>query len=210
MDALSTGLYAGLVVGVPVGPVGALALRDAIEGRLARVWALGVGTVVAEASAAVVLTFGISHSLSHILSSHPIAHLLFAGFLGIVGGGMIARPISRNLPSAPSRQGVAQGFGQGFAITLLNPGVVAGYCVVATAPIRLTPEILDLASLGIGVLLGSAIWWAVLIPILRTFVRMGKPEWTAITVRALGAAFIVAALVVGTRSIDALVHGASR
>jgi hypothetical protein len=40
MSELGTGLCAGLVVGVPFGPVGALALRHALSGAVPQVWAL--------------------------------------------------------------------------------------------------------------------------------------------------------------------------
>jgi hypothetical protein len=59
------------------------------------------------------------------------------------------------------------------------------------------------------VLIGSGVWWAVLIPTFRALIRLGKPEWTSVVIRAVGALFVMGGLVVGIGTVIGLL-GSSR
>lgn len=196
MSALGLGLCAGLIVGVPFGPVGALALRYAIKGAFPQVWALAVGTVLAEAAVATVVALMVAEPWLGKLTHHPAVSFAFATFLTAVGAKAILCPMGT---SGSSPGSVPWAVGQGAAITLINPGVPAGYLSLLLGCAASPWSARSLACLSLGVVAASGAWWIALIPVLRRFVRVGKPERTMIWARLLGVVFLLSGLAIGVR-----------
>jgi threonine/homoserine/homoserine lactone efflux protein len=188
MSALATGLGAGLVLGVPFGPVGVLALRHAVQGAFADVWALAVGTVLAEAAMAVFVAMAVEPHLSESFASHPSLRFAYAAVLVLMGLAMIARPLGR--PSQ-RRGGRLASLAQGSVMTLLNPGIAAGYLAILIGNRENALQATGVPGLAMGVVIGSGVWWLASVPVLRKLVRMGRPDRISTLVRALGVVFIV-------------------
>jgi threonine/homoserine/homoserine lactone efflux protein len=194
MSALWTGLYAGLILGVPFGPVGVLALRYALQGAFAQVWALAVGTVLAEALIAVVVGMMIGARLPKAFAAHPVMRFAFAAILVLMGVSMIMRPLGQ---SSRRPGGLLLSLGQGAGVTIINPGIAGGYLAIVVSRGHATSEVTTLLNFAMGVVIASGAWWIAGVPILRKLVRLGKPEWMAALVRILGVVFVIAGLVVG-------------
>jgi len=197
MSELGTGLYAGLLVGVPFGPVGALALRYAIKGAFPQVCALAVGTVLAEAAVAIIVAVILAQPWPSGLTYHPAMSFAFAAFLTVVGTKMVLRPLGNSSGSPGS---VALGVSQGAGITLVNPGVAAGYFSILLGSRTATWSATGLASLAAGVIATSGAWWLALVPFLRRMIRIGKPDWTLVLVRGIGVVFVLGGIVVAVRT----------
>lgn len=194
MSSLGTGLYAGLVVGVPFGPVGGLALRHAVKGAFPQVWALALGTVMAEAAVSVSVALVASLPLAAAVSKHASLRYAFAAFLVLVGVKMIVLPIAQ-ASSAPA--GWVLGWAQGAGLTLLNPGVMAGYLSILLVRGQPVAHFSSLAGLSAGVLLSSGGWWLIFIPVLRRLVAIDRLGWTTSIIRGLGIIFMLSGLLVG-------------
>jgi threonine/homoserine/homoserine lactone efflux protein len=160
-----------------------LALRHAVRGAFAQVWALALGTVAGEAAVAAVVASTLGPRLSKEFAPHASVRLGFAAVLVLMGLSMIVRPLGQ--PGQRPR-GLLPSLGQGAGLTLLNPGIAVGYAAILVGKGPIDADASTLCSLVAGVAIASAAWWIVGVPVLHKLVRMGKPEWMAMLVRVLG------------------------
>lgn len=188
MSALATGLGAGVVLGVPFGPVGVLALRNAAQGAFVEVWALAFGTVFGEAAMAVLVAVAVGPHLSEQVVSHPSLRFAYATVLVLMGLAMFARPLGR---SSQRPGGWLLSLAQGGVMTLLNPGIAAGYLAILVGRRETALQATGLVALALGVVIASGAWWIVIVPVLRKLVRAGRPGRIATLVRVLGLVFVV-------------------
>ncbi|MGF1639992.1 MAG: LysE family transporter [Rhodospirillales bacterium] len=165
-------VFAGFVVAVPVGAVGALCLRRAFEGRWLMALIGGIGAAAADGALAAAAMLGLS-LVTHVLIDHPAPVRLIGGLLLVSLGVQMIRRRRLSIVQAPPPLGVelrrwwkmTRVLSTGFLLTIVNPatffafiGVFAGVGLFGTQP-------LDTWSSGlivVGVFVGSALWWATL------------------------------------------------
>jgi threonine/homoserine/homoserine lactone efflux protein len=166
------GIAVGIVIAVPVGPVGVLCLRRTIfEGRLAGLVS-GLGAASADAVFGIIAAFGLTFVSDLLLGYQEWLRLGGAGFLLYVGGrALMSQP--KVGPPPRHRDTLLRDYVSTFALTLTNPITILAF-VGIFAGIGLTGEEATLgraAALVLGVLAGSLAWWLALTFSAGLFVR---------------------------------------
>ena len=158
------GLVVGLIIGVPVGPVGILCLRRTIfEGRLAGL-ASGFGAATGDALFGAIAGFGLT-AVSDLLLGYQ-NWLRFAGacFLFYIGGRALLREPQVKLGEGHDSQGMLRNYASTFVLTIANPvTVLALLGIFASLGLAGEEATWGRASLLVfGVWVGSLSWWLAL------------------------------------------------
>jgi putative LysE/RhtB family amino acid efflux pump len=159
---LAKGLLLGFSIAAPVGPIGVLCFRRALEQGFWPAVAGGLGTAAADAAYAGVAAFGIT-AVSALL-------LGFQRALALVGGAALlwlgarafrSRPVDQ--PVEAGRRGLASMFAATFLLTLANPSTILSFAAVF-AGLGLIGAMSGAAAgvLTLGVFAGSMLWWMLL------------------------------------------------
>jgi threonine/homoserine/homoserine lactone efflux protein len=165
------GLIIGFVIAAPVGPIGVLcARRTLIFGRRAGFFS-GMGAATADAIYGFVAAFGLT-----LVSDFLIGHNVF---LRIVGGSLLCGLGVRALVTTPalkhdypkSLKKFAGMYTSTFFLTLTNPMTIFSFAAVfagfGLAGVK--GSVLSAGVLILGVFLGSALWWLLLVGIFSIF-----------------------------------------
>lgn len=157
---LVKGIVVGVVIAVPVGPVGILCLRKTIfEGRLAGLVS-GLGAATADAFFGAVAAFGLTFvsdwlfGYEGLLRAAGGCYLLYAG-----GRALLAPPRGAIEKSDPET--LFRDFASTFALTVTNPITILVFLgvfgVLGLSGARAT--LLRAVVLVAGVWTGSLLWW---------------------------------------------------
>lgn len=160
---LLRGVWIGLLIAVPVGPIGLLCIHRTIaNGRLVG-FASGLGAATADMLYGFVAAFGLTLLTGFLMSHLDWVRMGGAVFLAYLGArAFFTRPAAGDI--APTSRGLLSAWASTFALTLANPmtivlfvGVFAGLGLDEHAM-----QTADAASLVLGVFAGSALWWLTL------------------------------------------------
>lgn len=165
-------MLAGFVVAVPIGAIGAMCLRRALQGRWVVGLLTGAGAAMADMVLATAAMFGLSLLTHYILDNQRPVLLIGGLFLIFIGLRMIHKrhpKLNAEVPTANDQlrrwRVWSAALTTGFALTVVNPatliafmGVFAGLGLVPDAPHRLLQSWLIIA----GVFAGSMLWWMTL------------------------------------------------
>jgi threonine/homoserine/homoserine lactone efflux protein len=161
---LLKGIAVGIIIAVPVGPVGVLCVRRTIfAGRLAGLIS-GLGAATADAIFGFIAAFGLTFvsdwliGYQYWLRVAGGCYLLFAG-----GGALLATPEAKP-DSEPDAETLLRDYISTFALTLTNPITILAFLGIFSA-VGLSGEAATLgraAILVLGVWLGSLLWWIAL------------------------------------------------
>jgi threonine/homoserine/homoserine lactone efflux protein len=158
---LLKGIAVGIVIAVPVGPVGVLCVRRTIfEGRLFG-FLSGLGAASADTIFGIVAGFGLT-VVSDILLDYQ-TWLRAAGglFLVYVGAKALSKHITRVEAPEKNAENLLGAYLSTFALTITNPVTILAFLGIF-AGVGFTGEEATLGRAGMlvaGVLLGSLIWW---------------------------------------------------
>ena len=160
------GALLGVITGVPIGPVNVAVINSAYRHNLRRAVAVGMGGAVADTFYVLlgVLIVG------HLLQQHPwVPPILYSvsGIVLIVYGLVTirAKPVDP-LVEADGRpitdaQHVLAGFLLGVTLILLNPAALVTWVfIVGSLPIMMEATRMEGLSVGMGVGVGSFLWFA--------------------------------------------------
>jgi threonine/homoserine/homoserine lactone efflux protein len=177
-------VFAGFIVAVPIGAVGALCLRRAFQGRWLLALVAGLGAAAADSMLAAAAVFGLSLATQLLVDNPGPVRLVGGLFLVGLGTQMIRkREISLSDAPKPMSQELCRwwkmirALSGGFVLTIVNPatflafvGVFAGFGLFGARPHG------DLANAMIiaGVLVGSMLWWVTL-TVVASAVRRHAP-----------------------------------
>jgi threonine/homoserine/homoserine lactone efflux protein len=165
------GILMGLVVAVPVGPLGLLCVNRAL--MLGAVYGLfsGLGVATADAFAAGIAALGIS-LVSGFLIDYQVA-LRFVGgiFLCYLGYKIYqTEPVNQSSPSG-NINSLLGAYATTFFLTFSNPVTILSFVAIYAGwhvP-TLQGRYIAAAQLTLGVFIGSALWWVALFIGLTTF-----------------------------------------
>jgi threonine/homoserine/homoserine lactone efflux protein len=186
LDALLKGIAVGIVIALPVGPVGVLCMRRTLYEGVAYGLVSGLGAALADSLYGVVAGFGLTVIRDSLL--------LERDWLGAVGGlflfaagwrAMIKTGEYRPEPLAGER--MAYAFGSTFALTLANPVTILAFAAIFA---QIGVDAAGYAGIAIlvgGVFLGSLLWWVGLCFAVKALRRVGLARLG----RLSGAALIV-------------------
>jgi threonine/homoserine/homoserine lactone efflux protein len=157
---LLEGILIGLIVAVPVGPLGLLCVNRALAlGALCGL-ASGLGVATADAFAAGIAALGIT-LVSGFLYEHQIALRLIGGVFLCYLGYKIYRTNPRSQQPPSNVSGLFSAYATTFALTFSNPVTILSFVAIYAGwgVESLRGHYLGAAILSLGVFLGSALWW---------------------------------------------------
>src|SRR5262245_54571001 len=167
---LIEGILIGLVVAVPVGPLGLLCINRALSlGALCGLCS-GLGVATADAIAAGIAALGIT-LVSDFLADHQLVLRLIGGIFLCYLGCKIYRTEAVSKEPVNSVNGLLSAFATTFFLTLSNPVTILSFVAIYAGwhvP-TLHGRYVAAATLTAGVFTGSALWWVALFIGLTTF-----------------------------------------
>ncbi|HBZ69511.1 MAG TPA: lysine transporter LysE [Deltaproteobacteria bacterium] len=158
------GLLVGLSIAAPLGPVNVVCIRRTLSGGFVLGFVSGCGAALADTFYGVVATFGISVVASFLLAHEKVLRL-GGGLVLCLLGARSFRGDAEGPHSAVGAQGLVSAFVSTFLLTLTNPLVLLTIAAVSAA-LGLAAEELRgpaAATVVLGVLSGSLLWWLVLL-----------------------------------------------
>jgi len=151
----------GLLLAVPVGPIGLLCLRRSLTLGMAAGMAVGLGAATADGIYAGIAAFALGAAAPFIAD---------AAWLGTVGGAVLIAIGLKDIahrdttPSPPTLRGHIGVYAGTVLLTMTNPATVLTFAAIIVG-LGLVPDIaarLEGLIFVAGVFLGSAAWWVVL------------------------------------------------
>ncbi len=188
MEALvlfGKGLFIGLAIAAPIGPMGALCIQRTLAGGFWAGVAGGLGTALAD------LTFATGAALGFAVFQDLVERIALP--LGLIGGaflmglawrgwprGQADEPVAAKIPEARSLWRTAL---VTYGLTITNPPTILLFAAIfAGLGLAQTGSGLAIAALVAGVFLGSIGWWAFLSGLVAALHHRLPPAfalWTA-------------------------------
>jgi len=157
---LLKGVMVGIVIAVPVGPVGVMCVRRTIfAGKLAG-FISGLGAATADAIFGFIAAFGLTFISDWLIGYHQWLRIAGGCYLLYVGGSaLFAKPDVR--AGLERQETLFRDYLSTFALTLTNPVTILAFLGIFSA-LGLSGDEATLeraAILVLGVWLGSLLWW---------------------------------------------------
>jgi threonine/homoserine/homoserine lactone efflux protein len=159
---LLKGLLVGIVIAVPVGPVGVLCIRRTIlHGRLAG-FISGLGAASADAVFGIIAAFGLTFVSEMLFEYQDWLRLGGAAFLLYIGISAFTVDPPEGTQARRDRDGRLADYASAFALTITNPITILVFLAIFAAIGFTGPGATmgPAAILVLGVWLGSLLWWA--------------------------------------------------
>jgi threonine/homoserine/homoserine lactone efflux protein len=159
---LLKGMLVGIIIAVPVGPVGVLCIRRTIfNGPLAG-FTSGLGASTADAIFGIIAGFGLTFLSNLLLDYQNWLRLGGAGFLLYIGISSLTADPQAETQSEHDSEGLLADYASTFALTITNPiTILAFLAIFAGVGFSGSEATLErAATLVLGVWLGSLLWWA--------------------------------------------------
>lgn len=188
----------GFSIAAPVGPIGVLCIRRTLsDGRLTGL-VTGLGAASADAVYGILAAFGLVSITNLLIGGQTWLRLIGGVFLCYLGiKTLLAQPPREEIPE--QRTGLAGAYTTTFLLTLTNPLTILSFAAVFAG--------MGLASTGgdygsavilvVGVFLGSASWWLILVGVVGILRGRFKPSmlrWVNIIAGLIITGFGVVAL----------------
>jgi threonine/homoserine/homoserine lactone efflux protein len=155
------GIAVGLVIAVPVGPVGVLCIRRTIfEGRLFG-FLSGLGAATADTIFGIIAGFGLTVVSDLLLGYQEWMRAAGGLFLVYIGISALRKRVVRPEKLDTSAENLLSAYLSTFVLTITNPLTILAFLGIF-AGVGFTGEEATLgraAMLVAGVLVGSLIWW---------------------------------------------------
>ncbi len=204
---LITGIFIGLSVTAPLGPVNLIVTRTAIQRSFGVAVLTGLGAVLADVVYASLAAYGV-RSIERFIAQYAMPLTLLGGTMLVILGIRLARSHMSleqlALQDVPSRRIIIRKALGTFLLTLTNPGVffgflaifgtMSGVLVLASSPGRPLTVVA-------GVAIGGTLWWLFLSFVVTrlksritatTFDRINR--WTGVLIAAFGFALLMGVL----------------
>jgi threonine/homoserine/homoserine lactone efflux protein len=181
-----TGGVVGLAIAVPVGPIGVLCIRRSLhEGPLVG-FTVGMGAAAADAVYGAIAGFGLSAIADFLVRWEDL--LGIAGGLLLVAFGLRALLHDHHGEVVPVEgRSLGRAFLGTFLLTLTNPATILSFLAIF-AGLGIASG-LDYASASLfvlGVLAGSALWWAILANVAGSLRGHLTRDWMRVINRVSG------------------------
>ena len=161
---LFKGIIVGVVIAVPVGPVGVMCVRRTIfEGKAAG-FISGLGAATADALFGCIAAFGLTFVADWLIGYHQWLRIAGGCYLLYVGGSALRAQPEAKQASEPDAEGLLRYFLSTFALTLTNPITILAFLGIFSAlGLGGTDATFARAAMMVlGVWLGSLLWWLTL------------------------------------------------
>jgi threonine/homoserine/homoserine lactone efflux protein len=155
------GIFVGLVIAVPVGPVGVLCFRRTIFGGRLLGLVSGLGSAAADTIFGVIAGFGLTFVADWMHRHEDWLRLGGGAFLVVIGIAALRKGVTEMERPERSAETFAAAFASTFALTITNPVTIIAFLGVFAAigfageQVRLSHALFLIA----GVTVGSMLWW---------------------------------------------------
>jgi predicted FMN-binding regulatory protein PaiB/threonine/homoserine/homoserine lactone efflux protein len=189
------GIVVGVIIAVPVGPVGVMCIRrTAVEGKLAG-FVSGLGAATADAVFGIIAGFGLTVVSDWLIGYQHWLRVAGACLLLAVGGRSLLakRP---EAASAPDPESLSWYYASTFALTLTNPITILAFLAIFAA-VGLSGAEATLgraAILVLGVWVGSLVWWFSLSFGIGLWLRSFEPRHLVWINRGSGAILVLSGI----------------
>ncbi|CCZ10370.1 MULTISPECIES: LysE family translocator [Culturomica] len=172
------GMLIGLMVSVPLGPMGVLIIQKTLHKGALSGFIAGMGAACADLFYATVAAFGLGFVINTIKTHEVILQIVGGIFLLIMGLNIyFANPLKQiKARRRVTKKGLLGDFLSLFFLTVSNPVTVVVFMAVfaGTSVLGETPTFSTEIMLLIGVLLGGSAWWYTLSTIVNVFRKKFK------------------------------------
>jgi threonine/homoserine/homoserine lactone efflux protein len=202
-----TGVAAGALTGVPIGPVNVAVIDAAYRHTLRRAMAVGAGGACADFIYSALGILGVTPVLRSYAVISPILYAV-SGIVLLVYGFLTARsqPVApahhEAPPPAPPDNELALGFKTGLLLILLNPAAIVTWVVITEqmADHMGTPTMLTGILCAVGVMGGSFAWFSLVAHLTQRGKNVlgDKAAWIP---RVIGIALMVYAVYLIARAV---------
>ena len=194
------GIVIGLILGMPVGAIGAMTIhRTLVKGVHAGI-ITGIGSSVADCLYACVGAFGVT-VISDFVGEHSKVINILCGFIILFMGitKFFQNPQEDN---SQCNVGVIKMFLSSFVLALMNPVAIMSF-MVAFAYLGLSDQmtVLNGASLVLGVFLGTMIWWTILLSLVEYLKKKHDKINLKVMNQIFGVVFVIFAIIVFVKSL---------
>lgn len=158
---LLKGIVVGVVIAVPVGPVGVMCVRRTIFAGKGAGFVSGLGAATADALFGCIAAFGLTFVSDWLIGYHQWLRIAGGCYLLYVGVSALRAAPEAKRPSEPDAEGLTRDFLSTFALTLTNPITILAFLGIFSA-LGLSgadATFARAAILVLGVWLGSLLWW---------------------------------------------------
>ena len=199
--AIFTGILFGFAGAIPIaGPVSALVLKAGLRHQYRRGRALGFGAGLAEALYVMAAFAG----FKILLEAAPDVEKWTSTLAGIVLIGVGIHFLFTKPPAPVPSEGLKNEQGKsaflfGFGVSIVNPALIASWTTVVTSlnGFHLFEySILNSTVFASGVWLGTGIWFALMLKIIRANHHRFKPSWIRMTFLGVGIFLITLGLAI--------------
>lgn len=162
---LLRGFVLGFAVAASPGPIFFLCVRrTVVQGRLTGLFS-GFGVATADAFYAAVATFGMTAvTTAFAAGRRPLAVLGGAILVGLGLSILMSRGREATGMPAASGRGAAWAYASTLGLTITNPATIVSFAALAaTLGLGTGGSLVRPSTVVLGVLLGSAAWWCVLV-----------------------------------------------
>jgi threonine/homoserine/homoserine lactone efflux protein len=162
---LLRGFALGFAVAASPGPIFFLCVRRTLtQGRLTGLFS-GFGVATADAFYAAIATFGIAAlTAAFAAGRRPLAVAGGAALVVLGARILLERRRAPTAAAAPTGRGLAWAYVSTLGLTITNPATIVSFAALAaTLGLGTGGSLLRPASVVLGVLIGSAAWWCVLV-----------------------------------------------
>ena len=196
LAAALLGMAFGLVGSIPIaGPISALVLRRGLHRRYLSAVCVGCGCAVAEGIYAFLAFWGFASFLDRHSWLDPVSRALAMVILMVLGVSFLRYrvPSAQDLEARRQRGDSAlRSLAVGFAITLINPTLIATWSATATTLFStgFVMSAHDALPFAIGASVGIAGWFAILTWVHARYGERFETRLLERTVRVIGAALL--------------------
>ena len=169
------GILIGLMVSVPLGPMGVLIIQKTLQKGALAGFIAGMGAACADLFYATVAAFGLGFVVN-IVQTHELILQLFGGILLMVVGLRIyfSNPLKQiRLKKKVSKKGLLGDFLTLFFLTVSNPVAIVVFMAVfaGTSVFGDDPSFWIELFVLFGILIGAGLWWYTLSALVNLFRR---------------------------------------
>jgi threonine/homoserine/homoserine lactone efflux protein len=178
LTLLGRGVVLGFTIAAAVGPIALLCIRRTLaEGRLVGLVS-GMGVATADATYGAIAAFGLTAVTGVLLEWRSALAVVGGAFLVWVGYRTMRSVPALAAPEATARRGgLAGAYLSTLGLTLTNPMTILSFVALFVGLGVSGGDAAGAASLTLGVFLGSAAWWLLLVGAVGALRSRLTPTW---------------------------------
>lgn len=164
------GIIIGLITGMPLGPIGAVCLRNTLANGALFGFASGLGSCVADSIYAAIAALGLTFVFS-FFATYQHYFRLFGGVILLIFGAHIILSKKENNQEISSGKTLAKSFFTTFMLALANPATIFSFIFVFASygAKNIGHGLVARIILISGVFCGSFSWWVLLVLVAKRF-----------------------------------------